>query len=193
MPKRLDYSRVIETLQVLPCLAAYTPVVIGTPPLGLAIAGSDIDIACCAPDLERFGADLVRGFGSLPRFEMRRSLVRSVPSLVCSFDFMHWTIEIFGQPVPVAAQYGVRHFAIERRVLGLLGAGFRARVLALKTAGLKTEPAFAQLLGLAGDPYKALLDLETWPDERVLSKIDLFEPQIAAETLARLAGEGGER
>jgi len=34
---------------------------------------------------------------------------------------------------------------------------FRQKVLELKKLGIKKEPAFAQLLGLQGNPYKELL------------------------------------
>lgn len=169
MPRRPDYRWVIETLQVLEHLAGWNPVVIGTPPLGIDVADSDIDIACHARDLDAFAAHLAAAFGALPAFEIARLEVRAVPSLTCGFAFAGWPVEIFGQDVPVAAQHGVRHFAIERRLLALLGPGFTARVLALRRSGLKTEPAFARLLGLDGDPYEALLAVETWPDARVLA------------------------
>jgi hypothetical protein len=46
----------------------------------------------------------------------------------------------------------------EFRILQLRGEEFRHDIIALKKSGLKTEPAFASLLGLSGDPYEALLN-----------------------------------
>jgi hypothetical protein len=118
------------------------------------------------PDLDRFAAELVRHFGGLPGFDLRQAEIRAVPSVVCGFDHAGWRVEIFGQAVPVAAQWGMRHFRVEQRLSALLGDDFRSRAVDLKRQGVKTEPAFAALLGLAGDPYEALLTLEAWSDDR---------------------------
>jgi hypothetical protein len=48
---------------------------------------------------------------------------------------------------------------IEHRVLIEKGEKFRQEIIKLKRQGLKTEPAFAKLLGLDGNPYEALLKL----------------------------------
>lgn len=150
-------------------LAFYGPALIGTPPLGIDVPGSDIDIACCAADLDAFAADLIREFGAMPDFALARLVSRGAASIACSFEHLGWCIEIFGQAVPVARQWGMRHFRIEQRLLTLLGSDFRARIVALKHSELKTEPAFARLLGLEGDPYEALLTLEAWPDNRLVT------------------------
>jgi hypothetical protein len=55
----------------------------------------------------------------------------------------------------------------ERRLLQLGGSAAREQVLALKQAGLKTEPAFAAWLRLSGDPYEALLALARLNDEEL--------------------------
>ena len=39
-----------------------------------------------------------------------------------------------------------------------MGPAFKEQIRGLKRNGLKTEPAFAKLLGLNGDPYRAVLD-----------------------------------
>ena len=46
---------------------------------------------------------------------------------------------------------------IEHEILELKGPPFKAVILELKRAGLKTEPAFAKALGLTGNPYEELL------------------------------------
>jgi hypothetical protein len=44
------------------------------------------------------------------------------------------------------------------------GERFKNEVIKLKKQGIKTEPAFASLLGLPGDPYGALLKFELTGD-----------------------------
>jgi hypothetical protein len=45
------------------------------------------------------------------------------------------------------------------------------KVKLLKQNGIKTEPAFAQLLALQGDPYEAMLNLETYSDIELINLI----------------------
>lgn len=47
-------------LQVLESLALFEPLVVGTIPLGIDIASSDIDIVCCAENLQDL-VDVVTG------------------------------------------------------------------------------------------------------------------------------------
>jgi hypothetical protein len=47
----------------------------------------------------------------------------------------------------------------EYRILLEKGEAFRSQIVELKRQGMKTEPAFALLLGLEGDPYLELLKL----------------------------------
>ena len=100
--------------------------------------------------------------------------------MVASFEAADWRIELYGEAIPVEQQRGWRHFAVERHLLALGGDGFRLAVLALRQRGMKTEPAFADVLGLRGDPYLALLDLGERDDETLIS-------MLAAGGFARLA------
>lgn len=160
---RVDHEEALRLVGVLPALAAFDPHVAGTPPLGLALPSSDIDILCHAPDPMAFADAVTRVFGHLRDFQLvERPRWQAV---IARFHAHGWPFEIFGQPLPVAQQQGWRHFLVERRLLALGGGALASTILALRAQGLKTEPAFAQLLGLTGDPYAALLDLEAWDDE----------------------------
>lgn len=50
---------------------------------------------------------------------------------------------------------------IENEILKQNGLQFKKDIVSLKLKGFKTEPAFAKLLGLKGNPYLALLALES--------------------------------
>ena len=49
---------------------------------------------------------------------------------------------------------------IEAEILEEKGEDFRQKIIELKKSGIKTEPAFAQLLNLKGDPYEALINFK---------------------------------
>ncbi|KTF70523.1 DUF4269 domain-containing protein [Sphingomonas sp. HT-1] len=161
--ERPHYLEALERTGVLPKLAAFNPHVVGTPPLGLDLPTSDIDVVCFAPDADAFAYTVWNAFGTSAKFGMwqKINLGRAV---VASFVAAGWTIELFGQASPISEQYGWRHFLVEQRLLALGGDIFHAAVMARRTNGMKTEPAFAAVLGLDGDPYQALLSLEGCSD-----------------------------
>ncbi|MNC60542.1 hypothetical protein D3C75_1104260 [compost metagenome] len=75
-------------------------------------------------------------------------------------------------------QNGYLHMLLEQRILNVLGAGFREAVIEMKKIGTKTEPAFARLLNLEGDPYEALLHLSGLTPEELNSVCKKVYPYI---------------
>lgn len=165
--KRLDYRETLRRIGILTVLAKFDPRVAGTPPLGLDLPTSDIDVLCFAPDPTHFAAVVWAGFHDRTGFAIRQWVGADRP-VIADFTAYDWPIQVFGQAKPVHEQNGWRHFVVERRLLELGGIKFRAAVARARSGGLKTEPAFATVLGLAGDPYAALLDLERHPDASLL-------------------------
>lgn len=158
-----SYLEALQRLDLLAALARFDPHVAGTPPLGLDLPGSDIDVLCHVADTDAFARTVWDFAGNHERFAIHQWAGERRP-VVASFVAHGWTIEIFGASCPVVQQSGWRHFTVERRLLMLGGDTFRAAVMGRRRSGLKTEPAFAEVLGLAGDPYSALLDVETRSD-----------------------------
>jgi hypothetical protein len=60
---------------------------------------------------------------------------------------------------------------VEARLLAIFGPDFQSGIVALKERGIKTEPAFALALGLDGDPYRAVLELEEHTDYQLTALI----------------------
>jgi ribosomal protein S18 acetylase RimI-like enzyme len=163
-------------------LEAFQPTLVGTYPLGLQVDGSDLDIACTCEDLEAFERTLRATLSALGIADVRVDRAGCAPpAIVAAFRIGDIAIEVFGQPLPVHEQRGFRHMVIEGQLLVYGGAALRDQVRALKRAGIKTEPAFAELLSLAGDPYSALLELETWRPERLRGAVErVLHPQAPA-------------
>ncbi|GAB3580634.1 DUF4269 domain-containing protein [Hymenobacter daeguensis] len=153
---------VLHSCGLWPTLAAFGPVLAGTIPLGIDVAGSDLDVLCevSPADEQRFAELLQTHYGRRPGFRLARLAVGGQAAVVSSFRHRGQEIEVFGQAVPTAQQNGFRHLLVEDAVLRAGGEAWRRAVRQLKKQGLKTEPAFARLLRLPGNPYEALLTLE---------------------------------
>ncbi|MCH7408341.1 DUF4269 domain-containing protein [Belliella sp. DSM 111904] len=152
--------RLLDSLDVFGVLQSYRPILVGTFPINIDIESSDLDIICTYEYAEDFKQNLIDYFGSLPGFEIREAMKHTGYSVIACFFVGDFEIEIFGQKTPTKDQYAFRHMLIEYGLLLKMGEEFRQEIIALKRQGFKTEPAFAKLLGLKGDPYEALLALE---------------------------------
>ena len=161
---RIEYEQVVEQLSLLAKLREFNPILIGTPPLGIELETSDIDVACSTDDLSKFKNVALKEFGDSDRFTYRHATLQGQDSVVVQFYAYEWEVELFCQQTPTEQQWGVRHFFVEQKILEI-APQLKEVVRSLKRDGLKTEPAFANVLGLTGDPYKSILALEKLSNE----------------------------
>jgi len=153
------YKELID-LRIIEKLATFKPLLAGTIPIGIDIATSDLDIICTCKNHIEFSDELIKLFGNQKNFKVKSKLVCEVKTTIATFEGENFPIEIFGQYLEPAKQNAFRHMLVEYQILSQKGNNFKAKIVALKNSGIKTEPAFAQLLGLQGNPYKAILKLE---------------------------------
>ncbi|MEM6840742.1 MAG: DUF4269 domain-containing protein [Bacteroidota bacterium] len=172
--QQADYQ-LLDELQLFTWLADYQPILTGTFPLTIDIDSSDLDICCEVYELEQFAHRVEKYYGHLEEFKCRPSTHQSVSTAIISFKYQGWPIEVFGQALPTQRQYAYRHMLIEYRVLSLANAHFKENIIQLKQDGAKTEPAFSQLLGLPGDPYETLLNLEQYSQEQLCQLLNVRE------------------
>ncbi|WP_136616873.1 MULTISPECIES: DUF4269 domain-containing protein [Mesorhizobium] len=161
---RPNYVDAVIGARVVEHLADFDWRIVGTPPLGIDVPNSDIDIICHTLNYEQF-ADVVWGsFGYHLDFSLRQwsSGERCV---VCDFFFDGWKFQIFGDRRCIVDQAAWRHFVVEQRLLALGGETLRQRVFAERLQGFKTEPAFAKVLGLDGNPFSEMQKLFEAEDE----------------------------
>ncbi len=165
--------KALADLRLFETLAAFQPMLSGTIPLAIDVAGSDLDVLCEVHDFDGFAEALHTAYGHQPDFKLSNFKEdRDGPYRTASFSHGGFTIEVFGQALPVMQQGAYRHMVIQARLLDLGGDGLRKQIIALRREGLKTEPAFARRLGVKGDPYVALLALEEADDEALRRLLD---------------------
>lgn len=131
---------------------------VSTVAIGLDRPGSDLDIVCQHPDPAAFAAALAtQGW----RVAQKGAAIWLAEQTVTGADGHPWPLELYLTPDPLERLNGWRHLCLMAALLEQFGAAFYHQVLRLRLEeGLKGEAAICHLLGLAGDPYAALLTLE---------------------------------
>jgi Domain of unknown function (DUF4269) len=163
--------RALEALRVFSLLSPFDPVLAGTIPLDIDIPGSDLDVVCEATDVDVFAEYLCDRFGQCTGFSVRQKVMHGLPTVIAQFTAQGFPVEIFGQPLPVMAQAAVRHMVVEERLLRHGGPEVCHKIRQLKGQGLKTEPAFAAVFGLPGDPYQTLLAFAELSEDVLISAL----------------------
>lgn len=141
-------------------LADFDPILTGTIPINIDIAESDLDIICYWQNITDFITWLEKLFSKEQGFNLRQERINGQKTVVANFWIDDFEIEIFGQNTPTVEQNAYKHLLIEHQILQEKGKNFRQKIIELKKKGIKTEPAFAQLLGLVGNPYLSLLNYQ---------------------------------
>ena len=128
--------------------------------------GSDLDILCQHPDPAEFAATLeAQGWLASAKGDniwlLERTFSRDQHNADCDQSEASWPLELYVTPAPIETLNGWRHLTLMAALLERFGDAFYREVLRLRLEeGLKGEAAMCRLLGLAGDPYAALLTLE---------------------------------
>ncbi|WP_338455048.1 DUF4269 domain-containing protein [Aeromonas veronii] len=138
---------------------------VSTLAIGLDRPGSDLDILCQHPDPAAFAATLeAQGWLASAKSDNIWLLERVFPYATdsdCDKSEGSWPLELYVTPAPIETLNGWRHLTLMAALLERFGDAFYREVLRLRLEeGLKGEAAMCRLLGLAGDPYAALLTLE---------------------------------
>lgn len=143
---------------ILEMLSPYNALLVGTIPIEISIDSSDLDIICFSEKLDDFRRHAEQLFQRKRCFRVSDKAVQGERTIVIHFMLGTFAVEIFAQRIPVKEQNGYRHMVKEFEILTKRGQEFRQKIIALKNRGIKTEPAFAQLLEIKGDPYIGLLN-----------------------------------
>jgi len=174
-PRGARAAEILKRHRLLDCLVAYQPEVVGTLPLAIDTSESDIDILCNVPDLAAFSEFSDRVFGHFDGYNLhlRPATSHVAAALVVRFECDGLPVEIFATNCPTRSQYGFVHMLIEARILFVMGDEFARQVRELKQSGIKTEPAFAKLLGLFGDPYMELAELVSLSPSQLCQRLGI--------------------
>lgn len=158
--------RILRETEILERLEDYSPIVVGTIPLGIDIPSSDLDIVCqFDQNKEDIEKTLVDYYGDFDHFK----ITQMGPN---AYAYNFWLdgceIEVYASKVPTERSNSYRHLLIGSRLIALYGDSFKEKVIQLKKAGYRTERAFSKLLNLHGEIYETIFVIEDYSDEEIL-------------------------
>jgi hypothetical protein len=155
--KQQAVYRAIHELRIMEDLRAYNPVLCGTIPLAIDVDDSDLDIIMEVYDFSKFKCVVEWLYSGKKGFRVKDTEIRGERAMKANFIYAGFEFELFGQAVPVEKQHAFVHMQIEYEILKQ-NPDIIENIIHLKQQGVKTEPAFCQVLGIEGkDPYKDLI------------------------------------
>lgn len=157
--RQRDAFRVLIELDLFSVLAEFDPVLAGTFPLGIETPTSDLDILCCAGDLEHFDEVVTAVYEDQDDFVIEHKEKNGLATVICHFRARNMSIELFAQQLATEEQVAYKHMVAEARLLREGGEEALYAIRELKMDGMKTEPAFGHYFCLPDDPYASLLHL----------------------------------
>lgn len=163
--QRKVYEILMRT-KILERLKEYSPIVVGTIPLGIDIPSSDLDVVCQLNDQEDIHDLVTKYYGHYDHFTITQM---GEKAYAYNFWFDDCEIEIYASSVPTERSNSYRHLLIGSRLLQLYGEEFRKKIIQLKENGYRTEPAIAKLLNLQGEIYETIFKIESYTDEELLN------------------------
>lgn len=92
-----------STVACLICsqLASFDAVQVGSFPITVNVAGSDVDIICTYSNQALLVKQLEKLYAGLNRFCLNRKVIREEYSIACRFILEGIPVEVFGQLTPV--------------------------------------------------------------------------------------------
>lgn len=150
---------VLTSRSVISKLDKYNPILVGTIPINIDTEKSDLDIICFWTNKGDFISTLLSSFQNEINFTIEEKLKSGKEVVVAKFNIDEFPVEVYGQNTPTTEQNGYRHMVAEHKILMEKGEDFRLQVIELKRKGIKTEPAFAKLLGLTNNPFDEMLKI----------------------------------
>lgn len=165
-PRQRKVYDILVRTEILECLEDFSPIVVGTIPLGIDITTSDLDIVCQLNDKKDIERVLEENYGEYDDFMITQM---GENAYAYNFWFEGCEIEVYASKVPTKCSNSYRHLLITSRLLTLYGDDFKEKIIQLKKAGYLTEPAIVKLLDLHGETYETIFLIEDYSDEELLA------------------------
>lgn len=170
--KQKQSYKILKNIKIFKILEEFNPILVGTIPIGVDVDKSDLDIVC---EINLKNKDSLKNISTKNFSQFKNFKIIDTFSttgvVVINFFVDDMEIEIYASKVSSFETNGYRHMIIEERILSCCSLKFKEKIVALKKSGIKTEPAFAKLLKLNGNPYEELLNLEFLSDEEIVDKL----------------------
>lgn len=170
-PRQRAVHRLLKSLNILNQLADFTPILAGTIPIDVDIPSSDLDIICSAKKLDVFATKVTELYGHLGDYKIESFVINTEPTVIARFAYDDFEFELFAQAIPSAKQNAVIHMLAEAKLLSVASDIAQEDIRTLKLSGVKTEPAFAEVFELEGDPFEVILQINQMPPEKIRSLV----------------------